>query len=341
MLEIDGARGEGGGQILRSSLALSLVAGVPFRIVNIRAGRRRTGLMRQHLTAVQAAAAVGAARVSGAEIGSLELTFRPGVVRPGEHHFSVGTAGSTTLVFQTIFPALALASGRSTVVIEGGTHNPAAPTFDFLARVFLPLIARMGPQCRAVLERPGFHPAGGGRFRVDIQPVPAFGSLELPERGQVRSRRATAVVARLPRTIAERELKQIRDRLGWHPEWLAIESVQDSIGPGNVVSAQIDSEHVTELFTAFGQRGIPAEEVGAAVADEAAEYLRAGVPVGRHLADQLVLPMALGGGGVFRTLEPSGHTRTHVELLGAFLGTAIQVWEAGERAWEVRVPARR
>jgi len=341
MLEIDGARGEGGGQILRSALSLSLVTGVPFRIVAIRAGRRRPGLMRQHLTAVQAAAAVGAARVSGADLGSLELTFRPGVVRSGEHRFSVGTAGSATLVFQTIFPALALARGRSTVAIEGGTHNPAAPTFDFLADVFLPLVARMGPRCRAVLERPGFAPAGGGRLRVEIEPVPGLGRLELLERGAIRARRATALVARLPRTIAERELKEIRDRLGWDPGWLAVEPVQDSVGPGNVVSARVESEHVTELFTAFGRKGVPAEQVGAAVAEETAEYLRAGVPVGRHLADQLVLPMALGAGGVFRTLEPSGHTRTHAELLEAFLGTAIELRRAGAEAWDVRVPARR
>ena len=341
MLEIDGARGEGGGQILRSALSLSLVTGVPFRIVAIRAGRRRPGLMRQHLTAVQAAAAVGAARVSGADLGSLELTFRPGVVRSGEHRFSVGTAGSATLVFQTIFPALALAGGRSTVAIEGGTHNPAAPTFDFLAGVFLPLVARMGPRCRAVLERHGFAPAGGGRLRVEIEPVPGLGRLELLERGAIRARRATALVARLPRTIAERELKEIRDRLGWDPGWLAVEPVQDSFGPGNVVSARVESEHVTELFTAFGRKGVPAEQVGAAVAEETAEYLRSGVPVGRHLADQLVLPMALGAGGVFRTLEPSGHTRTHAELLEAFLGTAIELRRAGAEAWDVRVPARR
>src|SRR5512143_2963577 len=140
VLEIDGASGEGGGQILRSSLALSLVTGIPFRIVNVRAGRKRPGLMRQHLTAVQAAAAVGQARVAGADVGSRELTFEPGTVRAGDYRFSVGTAGSATLVFQTVFPALALAKAPSSVTVEGGTHNPMAPPFDFLARAFLPLV---------------------------------------------------------------------------------------------------------------------------------------------------------------------------------------------------------
>lgn len=341
MLEIDGAHGEGGGQILRSSLALSLVTGKPFRIVNIRAGRKRPGLMRQHLTAVHASVEVGQARVTGAELGSRDLTFQPGAVRSGEYRFSVGTAGSGTLVLQTVFPALALAKGRSTVTVEGGTHNPMAPPFDFLARAFLPLVERMGPRCTAVLERPGFYPAGGGRFRVAIEPASTFERLVLLERGEIRSRRATAVVALLARSIAERELKQIRDRLNWDPSTLHIESVANAVGPGNVVSVEIESEHVTELFTGFGERGVSAERVGMGVANEAADYLAAGVPVGRHLADQLLLPMALGNGGVFRTMKPSGHTRTHVELLRAFLGAEIQVREAGERAWEVDVPPRR
>ncbi|WP_308197904.1 RNA 3'-terminal phosphate cyclase [Anaeromyxobacter oryzisoli] len=341
MLEIDGARGEGGGQILRSSLALSLVTGTAFRIVNIRAARRRPGLMRQHLTAVQAAAEVGQARVAGADVGSRELTFEPKAIRAGDYRFSVGTAGSATLVLQTVFPALALAGGRSTVTVEGGTHNPMAPPFDFLARVFLPLVARMGPRCEAVLERPGFFPAGGGRFHVTIEPASTFGRLHLRERGEIKGRRATAVVVMLPRAIAERELKQVREKLSWDESALRIESIGRAVGPGNVVTVEIESEHVTELFTGFGERGVSAERVGARVADEAADYLAAGVPVGRHLADQLLLPMALGQGGVFRTLEPTGHTRTHAELLRTFLGTDIQVRAAGERAWEIEVPSRR
>src|SRR5688500_5627223 len=127
MITIDGSEGEGGGQILRTSLALSLVTGQPFRIVNIRAGRKKPGLLRQHLTAVQAAIAIGDAVADGAEIGSQELVFRPEGIRAGEYRFAVGTAGSTTLVLQTVLPALMLANGPSRVVLEGGTHNPFAP----------------------------------------------------------------------------------------------------------------------------------------------------------------------------------------------------------------------
>jgi RNA 3'-terminal phosphate cyclase (ATP) len=156
----------------------------------------------------------------------------------------------------------------------------------------------------------------------------------------VRARKATAVVALLPRSIAERELKTVRERLGWEASTCRIESIDRAVGPGNVVSVEVESEQVTELFTGFGERGVSAERVGAGVADEAAEYLAAGVPVGCHLADQLLLPMALGGGGRFRTVKPSGHTWTHVELLESFLGSEIQVRDVGERGWEIEVPPR-
>jgi RNA 3'-terminal phosphate cyclase (ATP) len=339
-IEIDGAYGEGGGQMLRSSLALSLVTGRPFRIVNIRARRKRPGLMRQHLTAVQAALEVGQARARGAEVGSTELVFEPGRTQGGNYRFSVGTAGSAMLLFQTVFPALALAPSPSTVTVEGGTHNPMAPPFDFIARAFLPLVARMGPRAAAVLEKPGFYPAGGGRFRVTVEPARAFERLVLPERGEIRGRRVTATVALLARSIAERELEAVRERLGWEPSAFRVESIARAVGPGNVVSIEIESEQVTEIFTAFGERGVPAEQVGATVAEEAADYLAAGVPVGPHLADQLLLPMALGQGGVFRTVTPTAHTETHAELLQAFLGVGIQRRQVRDGVWELEVPGR-
>ena len=171
MLTINGSQGEGGGQILRTALAMSLVTGKPFRIVRIRAGRKKPGLLRQHLTAVQAAAQIGQATVEGAAIGSQELTFTPGEIRPGEYRFAVGTAGSATLVLQAVLPALLTAPGLSVLTLEGGTHNPFAPPFDFLHRSYLPLVNRMGPTVEARLERPGFYPAGGGKFVVTVEPA--------------------------------------------------------------------------------------------------------------------------------------------------------------------------
>ncbi|MFQ5792535.1 MAG: RNA 3'-terminal phosphate cyclase, partial [Acidobacteriota bacterium] len=218
MLSIDGSAGEGGGQILRSSLALSAVTGTPFRIRNIRARRPKPGLMRQHLTAVCAAAEICGAAIDGAEIGSRELTFTPG---------AVGTAGSTTLVLQTVLPALMTADGASELRLEGGTDNPFAPPFDFLAEAFLPLLARMGPQVAVELERAGFYPAGGGRLSARIVPVRKLRRLDLRQRGKLLSRRAKAVVARLPRRIADNEIQVLTDALGLAEEETQVAEVQD------------------------------------------------------------------------------------------------------------------
>ncbi len=253
MIAIDGSHGEGGGQILRSALALSLVTGKPFRIENIRARRKKPGLMRQHLTAVNAAVEIGAARVSGNTIGSQELTFVPAALRSGQYRFAVGTAGSCTLVLQTVLPALVLADGPSKILLEGGTHNPAAPPFDFLANAFLPLLNRMGPSVTAVLERPGFYPAGGGRMRVRVTPARRLVPLHVLERGAVVGRTARATVARLPLSIAEREIAVVREKLAWEDDCMKVGETPDSSGPGNVLVLTVSSEQVTEVFTGFGE----------------------------------------------------------------------------------------
>ncbi|MCP3145349.1 RNA 3'-terminal phosphate cyclase [Pyxidicoccus xibeiensis] len=336
MVRIDGSKGEGGGQVLRTSLALSLVTGTPFTITHIRAGRKKPGLLRQHLTGVKAAEAVGAAEVSGAELGSRELTFRPRALAPGNYHFSVGTAGSATLVLQTVLPALLMAGSQSTLMLEGGTHNPAAPPFDFLQKAFLPLVRRMGPAVEATLERPGFFPAGGGRFRVDVHPAP-LKPLHLLERGRVLRREVKAVVAMIPFNVAQRELETVAGALKWRPDELRTEELKRSPGPGNVVVAEVESEHVTEVFTAFGERGKRAETVGEEVAAEVKRYLDAEVPVGEHLCDQLLLLLALAKGGSFRTLPLDGHAQTQLETMAHFLDVKVQVRELSREVREIEV----
>ncbi|HUU98994.1 MAG TPA: RNA 3'-terminal phosphate cyclase [Phycisphaerae bacterium] len=337
MLTIDGSQGEGGGQILRTSLALSLVTGTPFRITRIRAGRRKPGLMRQHLTAVSAAAEIAHAQVTGAAIGSGELTFAPGEVVPGEYHFAVGTAGSTTLVLQTVLPAFMIASGPSKLVLEGGTHNPYAPPFDFLQKTFLPIISRMGPKVVATLERPGFYPVGGGRFTVTIEPTAKLTPIDLLERGAVRRQSARAIVARLPRHIAERELAVIQRKMDWDAGCLQVEEVSHAPGPGNIVTIELESEHVTEVFTGFGQRGVRAEAVADQAVRAAKRYLAADVPVGAYLADQLLLPLALAGGGSFRTLELTSHARTHIDVLAHFTDIPVSTERTSEHTCLVTV----
>ncbi len=255
-IHIDGSHGEGGGQIVRSSLALSLVTGRPLTIDNIRAGREKPGLMRQHLTAVNAAVEISGAQVSGAAVGSRALSFTPGPVRAGEYKFSVGTAGSATLVLHTMLAGLApMADGPTTLILEGGTHNPWAPPFDFLKQAYLPLINRMGPHVEVELERAGFYPAGGGRFRVHVQPSHSLVGFDLCERGEiVVSRQARVLLSNLPEHIARRELETIRQKLGWEEGTCTIEKVQ-SPGPGNAVVVSVASEHATEVFCGFGPAG--------------------------------------------------------------------------------------
>ncbi len=339
MLTIDGKLGEGGGQVLRTSLALSLVTGKPFRIISIRAGRKKPGLLRQHLTAVTAATRVGRARTDGAALGSQELTFAPSGVFPGTYDFQVGTAGSTTLVLQAILPPLTTSSGRTVLTLEGGTHNPFAPPFDFLLKAFIPVLSRMGPRIEANLERPGFYPAGGGRLTVAIHPSIDLRGFALLERGETVSRRARAIISKLPAHIAERELNVLKRRLGWSDESLSVEEV-DSNGPGNAVVVELQSENVTEVFTEFGTKGIRAETVAVRLADAVDRYTRAGVPVGEHLADQLLIPLAMAGDGSFRTTEPTLHTRTNADVIRQFLNVDISMHEDGEEAWHIKVRPR-
>lgn len=337
MLTIDGSVGEGGGQILRTTLSLSLITQTPVRITSIRKGRARPGLMRQHLTSVQAAAQIGRAEVSGAAIGSQEIVFRPTAIVPGEHTFRVGSAGSAMLVLQTVLPALLRAPAPSTLTLEGGTHNPMAPPFDFLELAYLPLVRRMGPEITATLVRPGFYPAGGGLARVSVAPAPSLAPLTLLARGEIRGRRAVATVSNIPGSVAMRELEAAAAVLGWEPACFKPSVLRGGHGPGNVLTIVVESEHVTEVFTGFGEKGVRAETVATKVAEEARDYLAAGVPVGEHLADQLLLPIALAGRGAFRTVRPSSHTTTHLQLLRDLLGIRASVEQVSEQAWHVEI----
>jgi len=336
MIHIDGSYGEGGGQILRSALALSMVTGKGFRIEKIRSGRRKPGLLRQHLTAVKAAEEISGAVVEGAGPGSLSLDFSPGRIRNGEYHFAVGTAGSGTLVLQTVLPALLKAGGPSTLLIEGGTHNPGAPPLDFLKKVFLPLLERMGCRVESEINRYGFYPAGGGILKVRIEAPECFERLELMERGEITARFVHGIVSQLPRSIAGKEAAVIIGALSWTSDTVSSEAV-DSPGPGNAVMVGIESENVSELFTGFGEMRVNAGAVAHKVLFEVKPYLAAGVPVGIHLADQLLLPMAIGEGGKFRTLAPSCHALTNIEVIKKFLDVEIRCEKVSGDVWEMEV----
>lgn len=337
IITIDGSFGEGGGQILRTSLALSLITGKPFRIEKIRAGRRNPGLLRQHLTSVNAAAQIGKAETTGAAIGSTQLTFTPNKITPGQYHFAIGTAGSTTLVLQTVLPALIIADGRSQLTLEGGTHNPYAPTFEFLETTFLPLLKRMGANVEAKLINYGFYPAGGGKLEVTIQGNSKLAHMDLLERGDITRRLAKVVLCHLPRNIAERELSIVQRKLSWPKKWHAVETPTNAIAAGNFVSLEIECEQITEVFTGFGERTVAAEAVADQAALAARRYLASEATVGEYLADQLLLPMAIAGGGSFTTLPPSRHTTTNIEIIKKFLDIPITCEQTNNRVWRIQV----
>jgi RNA 3'-terminal phosphate cyclase (ATP) len=264
------------------------------------------------------------------------LSFEPSQVRGGEYRLAVGTAGSATLVLQTVLPALLLAREPSRLTLEGGTHNPYAPPFDFLAKTFLPILRRMGASVDASLETHGFYPAGGGRFTVAIEPCAALGRLSLLERGDTLIH-VRALVAALSGDIPKRELSIVRERLNLERERCRVETVVNSVGPGNVLMIVIASESVSEVVTGFGEKGVSAEKVASDACDEAQAYIAAGVPVGIHLADQLLIPMALAGGGTFRTLAPTRHTVTNAEVIRRFLDVPIAVEREGDGTYRVSV----
>lgn len=336
MLTIDGSYHEGGGQILRTALTLSVATRTPFRIDKIRAGRKRPGLLRQHLTAVLAAARISNAEVRGAEINATELSFSPQEVVPGDYQFSIGTAGSTMLVLQTVLPVLMLGSAPSTLTLEGGTHNPAAPPYDYVERVYLPLVNRMGARVRSELISAGFFPAGGGVVKITMEPPAALQTLDLRQRGEIVRRSARGLVSNLPESIAERELTVVAQKLGWERSGLVAQSVA-SRGPGNILFLEVESEQLTEIFTGFGERKLRAEAVAERAVNEAKRYLAGEVAVGEHLADQLLVSLALMKGGLFTTLPLSAHALTNIDTIGKFLPVKIHVTEEGNRRCTVEV----
>ena len=343
-IELDGSAGEGGGQILRTALSLSMYTGRPMVIERIRAKRSKPGLMRQHLTSVQAAVAVCGGQVEGAELGSQTLVFEPGQVRAGEYMFNVGTAGSCTLVLQTVLPALMLADGESRITLGGGTHNPMAPPFHFLERSFAPLLRRLGVGLELELRRLGFYPAGGGEFITTIRPA-AEGPqpFDVNERGPVMDAYAECLAPALPSAVASRELAAIGRTLGWEGEQLRTPAVRQDEGPGNALLATLAYANVTEVITAFGEKGVSAETVAGTAAREAQKYLASDGALGPHLADQWLLPLALavdarGGKAMFTCSEITEHTSTNIGVIEQFLPVRFEVESVDGRA-SVRVAA--
>ncbi len=341
MIELDGSTGEGGGQILRSALALSMCTGKPMRIEHIRAKRPKPGLMRQHLTCVQAAAQVCDAQVDSAELGSTSLTFTPGAVKAGRYRFAVGSAGSCTLVLQTVLPPLMLQASSSEIVLSGGTHNPMAPPYHFLERSFAPQLAHMGVSLQLAIKRHGFYPAGGGEVHARIERLASASQpFELNERGALKAMYVESVVAGVPGHVAERELEAVAKAMGWsetiNGKELRKITLPQEQGPGNVLMVTFAYENVTEVMTRFGEKAISSEQVAKRLINDMRQHQMNAAPVGEHLADQLMLPMALLKGGSFIASQLSEHARTNAQVIAQFLPVKF-VMEKCEAGWVVSV----
>ncbi|MCA9174429.1 MAG: RNA 3'-terminal phosphate cyclase [Planctomycetales bacterium] len=330
---VDGALGEGGGQVVRSAMCIAAVTGRTVEVRNVRARRSPPGLKAQHVTAARAAAEICGGELSGAELGSKELRLQPGELRGGDYCFDIGTAGSTMLVLQTVLPALLFAPQRSKIDLVGGTHNTMAPSWEFVERVYLPMLRRMGADVSYRLDQRGFFPRGGGRVIVEVEPAP-LRPLAIMERGECVKRRAIAICAQLPREIGVRETDTIVRSMGWRAREAEVIEDGDTLSPGNVAMIELQFPDVGELICEHGRVGLRAEKVAKRAVRQARAYLDADVPVGEHLADQLMTPLALmawrakSSVSRFRTLPLTQHAKTLAILLPQLLGVAVSIAES-------------
>ncbi len=353
-LKIDGSTGEGGGQIIRTALSLSMLTGIPIEITNIRAGRAKSGLMRQHLVCVQASQQISDAKVTGAHLGSTALSFAPDAIKSGDYKFDIGSAGSTTLVLQTLLSALLFAnkdSQSSTVTIIGGTHNPLAPTSDFLQQAFVPALAKLGMQVNVDCQKVGFAPIGGGEIKATIMPFLRRADttrFKLTDRGQLMHIELVASIVNLDYDICIRELtsaKSVLIEAGIDETIITTQANKlQGIGEGNSCYAKVtqrignsEKSH-SEVFTLLGAKRTSAEKMGNRLAGLVKRYVfKTDALVDEYLTDQLLLPLALAGGGEFTARIISQHTETQAWLIEQFLPVEIKFEKIADNKTLVRM----
>jgi RNA 3'-terminal phosphate cyclase (ATP) len=313
-----------------------MITGTEVKLENIRAGRQKPGLMRQHLACVNAAKAICNAQVSGAKAGSTSVMFKPGAIQAGDYEFSVGTAGSTMLIFQTVLPALIQTDSISRLSFHGGTHNMLAPSYDFVAEAMLAVLKPMGIQVEMKLKRHGFYPQGGGQWSALIHPAKNIKRLKLIDAGDLIKQQAVITSSNLPEHIALREINEIKQCIDWSDKEIQNQLVR-SMGSGNIVSLRLYYQNCTEVIECVGKIGVSAERVARSSITDLKRYRSSKAVIGEHLADQLMLPMAIGKGGVFRTLKPSQHSWTNREVIHQFIDKRFKFEKLGKDYWEIRL----
>ena len=342
MIQIDGSFGEGGGQILRTSLSLAAITGMELKMTHIRAKRPKPGLMRQHLMCAKAVAEICGGELLGAKLGSATLELRPGRIEGGEYRFAIGSAGSTMLLAQTVLPVLLYAKKPSHIILEGGTHAENAPIFDFFDRCYLPCLRKMGAEVEAHLLSYGFYPAGGGKIELSVKPIQAWSLFTLTERGALRDARVTAIGSGLDETILTDELRLFQTGLDGLIPFQFQEEHQSvrSCGPGNVLFATLDFENLTEMFSVCGSVGISRKIVANRAVGYVRSYIRRNWVVGMYLADQLMLPMALGAGGCYLTGKPTLHAETNRKVIQQLLDMDVQFKKMDDHIFMILCPKK-
>jgi RNA 3'-terminal phosphate cyclase (ATP) len=342
MLEIDGSFGEGGGQILRTSLSLSCLLNKPFRLFNIRKRRKKPGLMPQHLMGIRSLKLISSARVDGDFQGSTELVFEPGEVKAGDYFFDIGTAGSTSLLLQAILPPLIFADSGSSLTLKGGTHVPLSPPFHYINKIFIPVINKLGIEVKATIESYGFYPKGRGKVHAEIKPINEIEAIKCLERGEFKNVYGFSGVGNLPLSIAERQKNAALAILASHGINAGVETISVSTqGQGTFIFLEAETENCLAGFSSLGERGKKAELVGEEAAKEFLDYYSASACLDRHLADQIVGYLAISKGeSSFTTTEISGHLLTNLWVIEKFLGIRYRIEGEMGRPGKVTIEGR-
>ena len=331
MLEIDGSYGEGGGQLLRLAVALAAITGTRVCITNIRARRDKPGLAPQHLTGVQAVGQLCCAKVEGLTLRSQKITFEPAMLRGGDYRFDVGTAGSITLVLQALLPVMLAAQMSCKVHIMGGTDIRQAPAADYLRKVLIRLIERLGGRITMQVLRRGYYPRGGGEIELAVKPATLVPTV-FEATGHIKAICGITHVANLSEHIALRMKQAALDRLGAYATQASFETQilghEAAFGPGGAIVCWIEREHTVLGAARIAERGVCAEALGDAVGKELAADIAAGAALDVHAADQILVYLALAGGGTFSTRSASLHARTAMWLTEQFLPVAFDVSES-------------
>lgn len=341
MIEIDGSVGEGGGQILRTALSLSLCSGKPFNLTHIRANRSKPGLLRQHLACVKASLSISRSTAVGAELGSTSLEFQPGPIRAGEYAFEIGSAGSCMLVLQTVIPPLLAAGGESMVSVYGGTHNPMAPPYPFLLRSWLPLVRQLGCELELTLLRNGFYPAGGGEVECMVRSISGtLKPFDLTERGAPEDGYLEILAPGLPRNVSQREHDQFLAASGWRGDQVRRTSVRASEGPGNAMIATLPQANLTAVFTELGSKSVMAEAVANKLVEQVKRYQSDTGALDEHLADQWALPLTLavwqsGRPARYTCTSLTPHATTNFDIIQQFVPVRIEAQQVRPGLCEV------